>query len=338
MGCLKLNTNFCNVLQILPAEKRDYGEKKCVNYYPFGLKHKGYNNVINGTEHPYKYNGKELSKDLDLNLYEMDWRQYDATLGRFNVIDAYAEFMYDQTPYHFSYNSPLYFSDPSGLCPNGDCDDIGDNMEGDAILSDGVTWVVHQGVWTRNDGVLEEITLVGSSNKPAGPPTEEEAEEASQESDEPFMSHWGPSIWGFSTSDRLGTLGRAKNAKSFSVDARDIPPMGNNSKLWGQWFWNLVNYLAWWNDKVSKESDGNNSKKNQTQIVDSVQAKVRIIDIRINSDPMVAGRMSSLKDTTIVNTSQAKSSLEKYNEDVRSKARIEWRIQMDSIMQLYKKN
>ncbi|MFK5855152.1 MAG: DUF6443 domain-containing protein, partial [Bacteroidota bacterium] len=36
------------------------------NYYPFGLKHKGYNNVVNGTEHPYKYNGKELNESLGL--------------------------------------------------------------------------------------------------------------------------------------------------------------------------------------------------------------------------------------------------------------------------------
>ena len=35
------------------------------NYYPFGLTHKGYNNVVNA--HPYDYNGKENNEELGLN-------------------------------------------------------------------------------------------------------------------------------------------------------------------------------------------------------------------------------------------------------------------------------
>ncbi|PIX06137.1 MAG: hypothetical protein COZ76_10485, partial [Flavobacteriales bacterium CG_4_8_14_3_um_filter_35_10] len=38
------------------------------NYYPFGLEHKGYNNVINGTENKYKtYQGKETEEELGKN-------------------------------------------------------------------------------------------------------------------------------------------------------------------------------------------------------------------------------------------------------------------------------
>ena len=39
------------------------------NYYPFGLKHKGYNNVVNSlgnaSAQKWGYNGKELSEELE---------------------------------------------------------------------------------------------------------------------------------------------------------------------------------------------------------------------------------------------------------------------------------
>ena len=139
------------------------------NYYPFGLKHKGYNNTtsgnVNSVASKFKYNGIELEESLGLNLYEMEWRQYDASLGRFNIVDPYAEYMYDQTPYHFSFNNPVFFSDPSGLCPNNDCDDVGDSEEGDTTKADGATWVVSEGKWARKGGDLEEVVVVSSSKK-----------------------------------------------------------------------------------------------------------------------------------------------------------------------------
>ena len=115
MGCLKLNTNFCNVLQILPAEKRDYGEKKCVNYYPFGLKHKGYNNVVNGSENKYQtYNGKELEEELGKNTLAYGWRDYDPAIGRFNKIDRFAEKYLSISPYNYTANNPIRFVDIAG--------------------------------------------------------------------------------------------------------------------------------------------------------------------------------------------------------------------------------
>ncbi len=87
------------------------------NYYPFGLEHKGYNNIIVGREHHYKYNGVEHEKSLGLNLYEMDWRQYDSSIGRFTSIDPYSTNFSDLTTYHYSYNSPILFNDPDGLFP-----------------------------------------------------------------------------------------------------------------------------------------------------------------------------------------------------------------------------
>ena len=63
------------------------------NYYPFGLKHKGYNNVVNGTEHPYKFNGKEHNQELGLDWYDFGARNYDASLGRWMNIDPLADKM-----------------------------------------------------------------------------------------------------------------------------------------------------------------------------------------------------------------------------------------------------
>ena len=68
----------------------------------------------------------------------MDWRQYDSAIGRFVSIDYMAEYMPEFTPYHFSYNSPVEFNDPSGLCP--ECTDIKDPVAGQTFIdSNGAT-------------------------------------------------------------------------------------------------------------------------------------------------------------------------------------------------------
>src|SRR5690606_41555926 len=50
------------------------------NYYPFGLKHSGYNNVVNGVAHPYGYNGKEEQDELGLIWLDFSARNYE--IGR----------------------------------------------------------------------------------------------------------------------------------------------------------------------------------------------------------------------------------------------------------------
>jgi hypothetical protein len=49
----------------------------------------------------------------------MDVRQYDNALGRFHSVDLLAEVDYSGSPYSFGFNNPVYFSDPSGLTPQG---------------------------------------------------------------------------------------------------------------------------------------------------------------------------------------------------------------------------
>ena len=86
------------------------------NYYPFGLKQKGYNTNIssNGSSlaQQWKYNGIELNESLELNLYEMSFRQYDPAIGRFTSIDPVTHF--SQSPYASFDNNPVFWADPSG--------------------------------------------------------------------------------------------------------------------------------------------------------------------------------------------------------------------------------
>ncbi|WP_415782702.1 RHS repeat-associated core domain-containing protein, partial [Flavobacterium jumunjinense] len=57
------------------------------HYYPFGLKHEGYNSNNQQPNYNYKYNGQEWQSELGLNVTAMDYRQYDPAIGRFNSID-----------------------------------------------------------------------------------------------------------------------------------------------------------------------------------------------------------------------------------------------------------
>ncbi len=88
------------------------------NYYPFGLKHKGYNGVTssNGNSIAQKklYSGKEFQDELGLNWHDYGARNYDASLGRWFSIDNKAELYVGHSTYHYSANNPIYFKDVDG--------------------------------------------------------------------------------------------------------------------------------------------------------------------------------------------------------------------------------
>ncbi|WP_303318945.1 DUF6443 domain-containing protein [Flavivirga abyssicola] len=136
------------------------------NYYPFGLKHKGYNYNINGVENKYhKYNGKEYEEALSLDMYEFDWRGYDAAIGRFNTVDPLAELypQLDKSPYAFAWNNPIVFNDPSGLCP--DCPDPSTAKENDIYtIANGSQYIFNGTEWERYTvEELDEVVVVGTS-------------------------------------------------------------------------------------------------------------------------------------------------------------------------------
>tara|TARA_B110000908_G_scaffold166346_1_gene217294 strand:+ start:4255 stop:5262 length:1008 start_codon:yes stop_codon:yes gene_type:complete len=83
--------------------------------YPFGLEHKGYNNVINGAENDFHtYNGKEHEKSLGLNWHDYGARRYDASIGRWMSTDPYAEKYETLSPYTYVANNPVNAIDPDG--------------------------------------------------------------------------------------------------------------------------------------------------------------------------------------------------------------------------------
>ncbi len=84
------------------------------NYYPFGLKHKGYNNMISGVPHNYGYNGKEEQNELNLNWVDYGARNYDATIGRWMNIDNKSEKYHPVSPYNYTLNDPVSLIDPDG--------------------------------------------------------------------------------------------------------------------------------------------------------------------------------------------------------------------------------
>ncbi len=86
------------------------------NYYPFGLKHKGYNSDIsplgNSVAQRWKYNDVEFEEGLGLDLYEMPLRNYDPAIGRFTGIDPVTH--YSMSTFTAFDNNPVYWADPSG--------------------------------------------------------------------------------------------------------------------------------------------------------------------------------------------------------------------------------
>lgn len=91
------------------------------NYYPFGMKHEGYNSAIVGIQNDYKYNGKELQDEeisgKKLQWYDYNARNYDPSIGKFFNIDPLADepTQIDKSPYAYVWNNPVKMIDPTGM-------------------------------------------------------------------------------------------------------------------------------------------------------------------------------------------------------------------------------
>ncbi len=137
------------------------------NYYPFGLTHKGYNNILRGRNHIYGYNGKEENDELNFNTLDYGARFYDPALGRWFTPDALAEKYYSDSTYGYALNNPILYIDPDGNQVAMCCEKLQgfvagmvDNTFGTNIRSKGSTAEFREGVMQANGTSLAIATIL----------------------------------------------------------------------------------------------------------------------------------------------------------------------------------
>ncbi len=93
-------------------------------------------------ENPYKFNAKEL--DSETELYYYGARYYNPRLSVWYGVDPLAEKMPSWSPYNYTFNNPIRFSDPDGMAPK------------DIIIL----------IWATHDGKIGHAGVAISNYKP----------------------------------------------------------------------------------------------------------------------------------------------------------------------------
>jgi RHS repeat-associated protein len=82
------------------------------NYYPFGKQWEDVNLMANTNR--YTFSGKEKQTVRDLGFLDFGARMLETEIGRWFVIDRFAEKYYSLSPYSYAANNPLRFVDLDG--------------------------------------------------------------------------------------------------------------------------------------------------------------------------------------------------------------------------------
>jgi len=99
---------------VCPA-KKEAALKKRDSYYPFGATINSLSSTAPLSKpNKFKYNGKELNEEFDLDWYSYGAREYDPQIGRFFTQDRFAEKYLEFSPYQYGANNPIKYIDVNG--------------------------------------------------------------------------------------------------------------------------------------------------------------------------------------------------------------------------------
>jgi RHS repeat-associated protein len=132
-------------------------------YYPFGLQTANSWTRENATGNNFLANGG-TEFNTTSNLYDLDYRNYDPVLGRMNGVDPMATKYASLTPYNYSFNDPVSFTDPNGADPSG-------YWEGaEPVFEYYTSWFYNPGYgWLQDDVVYQRIIRWTSVSRYGGP-------------------------------------------------------------------------------------------------------------------------------------------------------------------------
>ena len=88
-------------------------------------------------------------------------------MGRWGQVDPLGEEMSAWSPYNYTFDNPIFYTDPTGLCP--DCPDPADYNEGDVVNPNGgMDFMLSSGEWVGLGGDLAEVTVLAKKGKSSG--------------------------------------------------------------------------------------------------------------------------------------------------------------------------